>query len=136
MNRSLLFFLLGVILFTSCGQNETTADDQDGLSAFSADSLGKHIAHLSSDDFTGRKPFSEGETKTINYLKEQVENAGHDEKNIQYCLKFSNNLLEGINYYISAEIGNENSSFLTDLKKAISQINILVKHFEVEEELT
>ena len=38
--------------------------------------LGKHIAQLSSDDFTGRKPFSEGETKTINYLKEQFIAAG------------------------------------------------------------
>jgi Zn-dependent M28 family amino/carboxypeptidase len=71
MIRSVLFYLLASILFISCGQNETTVDDQDGLAAFSADSLGKHIAHLASDDFTGRKPFSEGETKTINYLKEQ-----------------------------------------------------------------
>lgn len=71
MNRNVLFFLLAGILFTSCSQNETTGDEQDGLSVFSADSLGKHIAQLASDDFTGRKPFSEGETKTINYLEEQ-----------------------------------------------------------------
>ncbi len=56
--------------------NRTPKDDNDGLSAFSADSLGKHIAQLSSDDFTGRKPFTEGETKTINYLKEQFIAAG------------------------------------------------------------
>ena len=59
------------LLFTSCNQGEKVIDEQDGLSAFSTDSLGKHIAQLSSDDFAGRKPFTEGEIKTINYLKEQ-----------------------------------------------------------------
>lgn len=71
MNRSFLITAFSVLLFASCNQQETMIDEQDGFSAFSADSLGKHIAHLSSDDFTGRKPFSEGETKTINYLEEQ-----------------------------------------------------------------
>lgn len=70
MNR-LLITAFSVLLFASCNQQETMIDEQDGFSAFSADSLGKHIAHLSSDDLTGRKPFTEGETKTINYLKEQ-----------------------------------------------------------------
>ncbi len=56
--------------------NHPGADDSDGLSAFSTDSLGKHIAELSSDTYMGRKPFSEGETKTINYLKEQFAAAG------------------------------------------------------------
>lgn len=71
MNRSFLVAAFSFLLFTSCNQGETMIDEQDGLSAFSTDSLGKHIAQLSSDDFTGRKPFTEGETKTINYLKEQ-----------------------------------------------------------------
>lgn len=71
MNCSLLVAAFSVLLFTSCNQGETVIDEQDGLSAFSTDSLGKHIAQLSSDDFAGRKPFTEGETKTINYLKEQ-----------------------------------------------------------------
>lgn len=71
MNCSLLVAAFSVLLFTSCNQGETVIDEQDGLSAFSTDSLGKHIARLSSDDFAGRKPFTEGETKTINYLKEQ-----------------------------------------------------------------
>ena len=71
MNRSFLMAIFFVLLFASCNQDETQIDENDGLAAFSADSLGKHIAQLSGDDFTGRKPFSEGETKTINYLKEQ-----------------------------------------------------------------
>lgn len=71
MNCSLLVAAFSVLLFTSCNQGETVIDEQDGLSAFRTDSLGKHIAQLSSDEFTGRKPFTEGEAKTINYLKEQ-----------------------------------------------------------------
>jgi Zn-dependent M28 family amino/carboxypeptidase len=77
MRRFFLHYGLVIILLTliACNENKTV-DEQDGLSAFSADSLGKHIETLSSDDFMGRKPFSEGETKTINYLKEQFAAAG------------------------------------------------------------
>ncbi len=34
-------------------------------------SIGIHIAALASDAFLGRMPFTEGETKTVNYLKEE-----------------------------------------------------------------
>ncbi|MGZ8553316.1 MAG: M28 family metallopeptidase [Chitinophagaceae bacterium] len=71
MNRFYLIAAFSVLFFTSCKQGETATDEQGGLSAFSADSLAKHIAQLSSDDFMGRKPFTEGETKTTSYLKEQ-----------------------------------------------------------------
>ncbi|MBL7738859.1 MAG: M28 family peptidase [Chitinophagaceae bacterium] len=56
--------------------NTTAVDESDGLAAFSADSLGKHIEELSSDAYMGRKPFSEGETKTINYLEKQFAATG------------------------------------------------------------
>jgi Zn-dependent M28 family amino/carboxypeptidase len=46
-------------------------DSEDGLAAFSADSLANHIQTLSSDSFMGRKPFTEGETKAIDYLKNE-----------------------------------------------------------------
>lgn len=69
-------FITAVFLIASCNNDQTVSDPQDGLSAFSADSLGMHIAKLSSDEFTGRKPFSEGETKTINYLKDQFAAVG------------------------------------------------------------
>jgi Zn-dependent M28 family amino/carboxypeptidase len=67
--------ILSIVLLAGCKASVTT-DDNDGLAAFSADSLVKHIETLSSDEFTGRKPFSEGETKTINYLKEEFAAAG------------------------------------------------------------
>ena len=46
-------------------------DHEDGLTAFSADSLKKHVAELSSDSFLGRKPFTEGEKRTVSYLQQQ-----------------------------------------------------------------
>jgi Zn-dependent M28 family amino/carboxypeptidase len=66
-----LFVLIttSVTLF-SC-QDPGEIDSEDGLAAFSADSLANHIQTLSSDSFMGRKPFTEGETKAINYLKNE-----------------------------------------------------------------
>jgi len=75
MYKKILPAVLIVLVMTSC-RSETKPDAADGLAAFSADSLGHHIAVLSADDFTGRKPFTDGETKTINYLKEQFAAAG------------------------------------------------------------
>ena len=78
MNRLLLrnSLIITLLVLVACSNDKAGVDDADGLSAFSTDSLAKHIATLSSDDFAGRKPFSEGETKTINYLKEQFAAAG------------------------------------------------------------
>jgi Zn-dependent M28 family amino/carboxypeptidase len=78
MNR-LLFrngLIITLLVLVACNNDKAGADEADGLSAFSADSLGKHISELSSDAFTGRKPFSEGETKTINYLEHEFKAAG------------------------------------------------------------
>jgi Zn-dependent M28 family amino/carboxypeptidase len=72
MRHSSLFCLaLTILSLISCNQNSNHVDEQDGLATFNADSLGKHIAVLASDSFLGRKPFTESETKTINYLKDQ-----------------------------------------------------------------
>lgn len=77
MLRSSLFLVAALITgLLSCGPSSPSPDDQDGLQAFNADSLGRHIAVLASDSFMGRKPFTEGETRTINYLAEQFAAAG------------------------------------------------------------
>ncbi|MEM6814355.1 MAG: hypothetical protein AAF600_08170 [Bacteroidota bacterium] len=39
----------------------------------SKESLKKHLITLSSNEYQGRKPFTEGEARTINYLKRQFE---------------------------------------------------------------
>jgi Zn-dependent M28 family amino/carboxypeptidase len=76
MIRSILFSTLLTMLAISCNQKDTPYDEKDGLSAFSEDSLAKNISVLSSDEFMGRKPFTEGENKTIRFLKEQFIAAG------------------------------------------------------------
>ena len=42
----------------------------------SLENIENHIIALSSDDFLGRQPFTEGETKTINYIKSEFEKLG------------------------------------------------------------
>lgn len=81
MNRIFLSIVSATILLGSCNQTENTFGEEDGLAAFNADSLGKHIAELSDDDFKGRKPFTEGETKTIQYLKDKFIAAGMEPGN-------------------------------------------------------
>jgi len=64
-----------LILLASCNQ-KTVIDDNDGIAAFNADSMKMHIAMLASDSFLGRKPFTEGETRTIAYLQKEFAAAG------------------------------------------------------------
>ena len=65
-----------ILLLAACNNNAGSSHLNNGLSAFNADSLGRHIAVLSGDDFMGRKPFTEGETKTVNYLQEKFRAVG------------------------------------------------------------
>src|SRR5215212_9970579 len=75
---------LGVILFTviclitACSDNDANKTPNN---LFSTDSLVKDIKTLASDEFMGRKPFTEGETKAINYLKERFEAIGAEPGN-------------------------------------------------------
>lgn len=73
-----IFLVPLILIFTGCHQNNPAASKN---SLFSADSLAKDIATLSSDEFEGRKPFTTGETKTINYLKEQFSTIGAEPGN-------------------------------------------------------
>lgn len=74
MKLKSLSLFAAVVLALACNNKDTANSDE--MKAFSADSLGNRIALLSSDEFTGRKPFTEGETKTINYLRDQFIAAG------------------------------------------------------------
>lgn len=68
--------ILGLALLSACSTHDSAVDDQDGLASLNADSLKKHVAVLASDDFMGRMPFTEGETKTIAYLQAQYAAVG------------------------------------------------------------
>lgn len=77
MNPKIKLLAFAAIIFlAACNRNKPTTSDEDGLAAFSADSLRLHVAELSDDSFQGRKPFTEGETITIEYLQKQFKAAG------------------------------------------------------------
>lgn len=50
--------------------------DSVALNAIDAEGLAQHIEILSSDEFEGRKPFTAGEEKTIEFLKNEFEKLG------------------------------------------------------------
>ena len=55
-----------------------TPESKEEVSAVEVNraTLGKHLERLASDDFMGRKPFTEGEEITVNYLKDEFEKLG------------------------------------------------------------
>ncbi len=70
--------LASIAMLNACNQDtkNTSAVDEDGLAAFSADSMRLHVAQLADDSLMGRKPFTAGETKTVAYLQKQFKQAG------------------------------------------------------------
>lgn len=78
---SKIIYLLCLLLFAACSQRNQNLSPDDGLASFNADSLKQDIAVLASDSFMGRKPFTAGETKTINYLEKQFAAIGLEPAN-------------------------------------------------------
>ncbi|HTE27725.1 M28 family metallopeptidase [Flavitalea sp.] len=73
--RSLFAFVF-IMMIISCDNHEQHGLTDEGLTNFRADTLKKYIAVLSSDSFLGRMPFTEGETRTINYLEKEFASLG------------------------------------------------------------
>ena len=65
--RAVLFGTIACALL-SCNQGGDKTSDDAGLPAFNKDTLASDIKTLASDDFQGRRPFTPGEAKTIDYL--------------------------------------------------------------------
>ena len=61
---------------TACQGPAAVPSGDDGLAAFNKDSLAAHIQVLSSDSFQGRRPFTVGETRTVDYLQTAFANLG------------------------------------------------------------
>src|SRR5580698_6035563 len=72
MRKATLLFL---VIFGACSQN-LQPDLKPSEEAITADSLLSEIKTLSSDEFEGRKPGSEGEKKTIAYMEQQFRQIG------------------------------------------------------------
>lgn len=73
--RSLLSAYIAIIFLAGCDQ-QTANTNEEGLSAFSIDSFTTVVKELSADEFQGRKPFTPGETKTLNYIKDKYVSLG------------------------------------------------------------
>jgi Zn-dependent M28 family amino/carboxypeptidase len=73
MFKSLPFLILmGTVI--SCAQG-TQEEKKNGF-PFNRDSLARHILVLASDSFEGRKPFTPGETKTVQYMETAFRSLG------------------------------------------------------------
>ncbi len=63
------------ILLLLVGCKTDSKNDQDFVEVNQA-TIGHHIERLASDEFMGRKPFTQGEVKTVSYLKEEFSKLG------------------------------------------------------------
>ena len=76
MKKYLALLSLGVMFYACQPSSETTSSESSATPEISEASLQKHVETLASNDFQGRKPFTEGETKTVNYLIDQFKAYG------------------------------------------------------------
>ncbi|MET1057113.1 MAG: M28 family metallopeptidase [Pedobacter sp.] len=80
MKKTIFCLVAAGFCFTACKQKgsteSTAAADSAIVKMISDSSFVKHLSVLASDEFMGRKPFTIGETKSINYLKEQFSALG------------------------------------------------------------
>jgi Zn-dependent M28 family amino/carboxypeptidase len=74
MMKKSLFLAICVINLSCSQQNEFQQDD--GLKFIELTDFQRHLKTLSSDSFLGRKPFTEGEQKTITYLEAEFKKLG------------------------------------------------------------
>ncbi len=79
--------LVFLILSLGCTNQDNKPSQDDGLASFNADRLKQDIAVLAADSLMGRMPFTEGETKTLNYLQKQFEAMGLEPGNDQSFLQ-------------------------------------------------
>ena len=78
MNKNIYLLSTAILAFLllSCHSGESTFNAEDGIASFTVESLEEKIKTLSSDEFMGRKPFTEGETKTLEYLQSEYKKIG------------------------------------------------------------
>lgn len=67
--------LLVALLLSACN-SKTDPEGDSSSPGINMDMVLTHVETLASDEFLGRKPFTEGETKTVNYLTSEFEKLG------------------------------------------------------------
>jgi len=127
MKNALKFLVL--ILFISC-QNDKK--DITEVVQVQQTTLANHIERLASDEFLGRKPFTEGEVKTVNYLKGEFEKLGllpgNGDSYFQEVPMVEITGTPSENMVISGKNGNINLEALKDFvattNKAVTDVNL------------
>ena len=80
MNKITFLFSAMAGIMMSCADNTTTHDtsglDSTALSAISEESYQNYVKTLSADEMMGRKPFTKGDTLTVNYIEQQFKELG------------------------------------------------------------
>lgn len=81
MTKNLLLISATTTLFLSCQPGGTDSHHTDGLdsialAAITEDTYRTHVTKLSSDEFLGRKPFTKGDTLTVQYIEQQFKDLG------------------------------------------------------------
>lgn len=65
-----------LIIAAACTSNDK--DAESAMNSINSEELASYVSQLGSDTFQGRKPFTEGEKITVNYLAEQLKLAGYE----------------------------------------------------------
>ncbi len=72
--------LIAAVALGACnsnpGKNAAAVDDSTALKAITEEGFTKHLQVLAADSFEGRKPFTPGEDKTIQYMQAQFKALG------------------------------------------------------------
>jgi Zn-dependent M28 family amino/carboxypeptidase len=66
--KNLWLAFSATVILLSCGEKSNTAPEE-GLDSFNKDSFALAVKEMSSDAYMGRKPFTPGETKTIEFIQ-------------------------------------------------------------------
>ncbi len=73
MTKAYLRIIVLTILISSCKNDKKPTSE---IVEVDQTTIGNHMERLASDAFLGRKPFTEGEVKTVTYLKDEFEKLG------------------------------------------------------------
>lgn len=70
--KKIIYLLPALLVLLSCGKN----DFQQAEESITYADIERHLATLSDDSFLGRKPFTQGETKSLKYLETEYKRIG------------------------------------------------------------
>src|SRR5690554_1028432 len=135
MKKFNIFFILSLNLLIACNNNKdqkiSTSIDDNALNSISKDSYIEYIKILSSDEFEGRMPFTEGERKTITYIKDQFEKLGlkpgNNESFFQEVPLVEITSMPQKTFTITGEKGNLSLSLLDDFVMGSRRQNDLIE---------